>query len=241
MSHDAQRDFIKIISENMKEYFHDSRVLEIGSLDINGTVRDFFTNCDYIGLDVAEGKHVDVVCEGQNYTAPDNSFDHVISCEAMEHNPYWVETFENMIRVCKPGGLIVMTCASTGRAEHGTSRTRSSDSPLTTELGWDYYLNLKESDFRNKVKFQDTFSKSCFWVNWTSYDLYFIGIKKNKCFLPENEVKWGLVSNAITEYVESANKLKICRYRAFFARFFGDKWFSMMRALEDSLAYIHGR
>lgn len=88
MSHLAQRDFIHVASEKLSPYFQDCKVLEIGSLNINGTVRDFFQNCDYIGLDVAPGKDVDVVCQGQSYSVPDNSFDNVISCEAMEHNPY---------------------------------------------------------------------------------------------------------------------------------------------------------
>jgi len=48
-----------------------------------------FSDCDYIGLDVAPGNGVDIVCEGQNYDAPDESFDVVISCEVMEHNPFW--------------------------------------------------------------------------------------------------------------------------------------------------------
>ena len=47
---------------------------------------------------------------------PTASFDVVISCECFEHNPYWRETFLNMTRVLRPGGLFVLTCATTGRA-----------------------------------------------------------------------------------------------------------------------------
>jgi SAM-dependent methyltransferase len=241
MSHESQRYFVRLISENMSEFFNDCKVLEVGSLDINGSVRDCFTNCEYIGLDVAEGKHVDVVCQGQDYSAPDNYFDQVISCEAMEHNPYWVETFENMIRMCRPGGLVVMTCASTGRAEHGTSRTRPRDSPLSINVGWDYYLNLTEKHFIKRIRLQDEFVYFKFWTNWNSYDLFFCGIKKTPKITFDTEMRWNSTKNAVDEYLSSANSFKFCRYRKFFAKLFGDKWFIKMRALENMLAYLNGR
>lgn len=177
MSHKEQRDFIKSILDKYPSYFNDCDVLEIGSLNINGTVRDFFTNCEYIGLDVAEGKDVDIVCQGQDFDAPQNSFDTVISCEAMEHNPYWEETFLNMINVCKSDGLIVMTCATTGRMEHGTSSSSPKDSPLTIDIGWDYYNNLEEKDFTLNIDFESKFKEYSFLKNENSHDLYFFGIK----------------------------------------------------------------
>jgi len=105
MAHQGQRDFVRLVSTELQSFFRDARVLEVGSLNINGSVRDFFSNCSYVGIDIAPGKDVDVVCQGQEYAAADGSFDQVISCEAMEHNPHWKETFDNMVRICRPGGL----------------------------------------------------------------------------------------------------------------------------------------
>lgn len=68
---------------------------------------------------MAAGKGVDLVCKGEEYDGPDNTFDTVVSGEVMEHNPYWAEKMRNMIRVCKPGGLVVMTCAGLGRGSMG--------------------------------------------------------------------------------------------------------------------------
>ena len=149
--------------------------MEIGSLNINGTVRIFFDNCYYVGLDVAEGKDVDVICEGQKFDAPTESFDVAISCECFEHNPEWVDTFKNMYRLVRPGGMIIMTCATTGRAEHGTTRTTPQDSPLTIGLGWDYYKNLTEKDFREHFNIESMFRNFEFLSQNT--DLYFYGIK----------------------------------------------------------------
>jgi hypothetical protein len=110
MAHVKQREFIKLLSENLCQKFNNVNVLEIGSLDINGSVRDYFNNCNYVGIDIGEGKGVDVICEGQNYDAPDDSYDYVILFEAMEHNPYWIETFNNMIRKRHFGSIRTGSC-----------------------------------------------------------------------------------------------------------------------------------
>lgn len=170
MAHPEQREFFQKVKNLWPEIFQDARVLEIGSLNINGTVRDFFTGCDYIGVDVQAGPGVDVVCEGQLLDYPDNSFDVAVSAECFEHNPYWLETFENMVRMSD--GWVLFTCASDGRAEHGTTRTTPQDSPFT--LKWDYYRNLNEQDFRDVFDFS-IFDICWFDVNRTSCDLYFVG------------------------------------------------------------------
>lgn len=240
MSHQAQRDFIQLVAANLNRYFTGATVLEVGSLDVNGTVRDYFQDCDYTGIDVAEGKHVDLVCEAQYYDAPDASFDQVISCEAMEHNPYWAETFQNMIRLCRPGGLITMTCATIGRAEHGTTRTDEGSSPLTVELGWNYYRNLKASNFIRSADFEKEFSRSRFWVNWSSFDLYFCGIKKGQPLSDDVQQEWTALCAAVGAYVAKSNGLKVGRYRATAAKCLGDRWFSAMRRLTKTLSYMHG-
>jgi hypothetical protein len=185
MSHSQQRDFVEKLKNHLPKYFNQKSVLEVGSLNVNGTLRDFFTECRYIGIDVSPGNEVDVVCEGQNYNAPNNTYDVVSSAECFEHNPYWFETFQNMIRLCKDGGLVFFTCATDGRPEHGTSKTTPLDSPLTVQLGWDYYKNLNENDFRSKLNFDSYFSEYHFEVNDESHDLYFWGIiQKNQSPIP---------------------------------------------------------
>jgi len=178
MAHQQQLDFVRLASTTLPQFFYNKKVLEIGSLYICGSVRSYFRDCNYTGLDVAPGRGVDLVCEGQSYTAPDAEYDHIISCEAMEHNPAWKETFLNMTRLTKPGGLITLTCASYGRAEHGTTRTSPEASPLTVGKGWEYYRNLGPRDFYKSFPIDKIFSEHCFWSNWVSKDLYFLGIRK---------------------------------------------------------------
>jgi SAM-dependent methyltransferase len=175
VAHPQQQQFVSNLKLKLPDSFDGKKVLEVGSLDINGSVRDFFTDCDYVGIDLSEGPGVDYVAQGQDFGAPDNYYDTVCSLECFEHNPYWFETFANMARMCKPGGLIFFTCATTGRPEHGTSRTSPADSPFTVDAGWDYYQNLTEADFRNRVYFDAFFKFHYFSTNVDSRDLYFYG------------------------------------------------------------------
>ena len=177
MAHKQQFDFVESVKSKYPDNFYKAKVLEIGSLNINGTIRDLFVDCDYLGVDVGEGKDVDLVCEGQNLDKPDNTYDTTISCECFEHNPYWKETFENMHRMTKVGGLVIFSCATTGRPEHGTSRTSRSDAPFCG----DYYRNLTEHDIKSSCD-MSKFIEYGFSTCDSPADLYFWGITKK----PEN-------------------------------------------------------
>ena len=178
MAHSEQFEFVDKIRYFFPSYFENVNVLEVGSAYINGTVRDFFKNCGYVGIDIAPANCVDIVCEGSLYDAPDNFFDIVISCECFEHNRLWRETFQNMYRMCKSEGMILLTCASTGRPEHGTKKTNPDRSLTSNYRGWeDYYQNLTEDDFLNNFKIKDMFKIFKFKYNPISCDLYFFGIK----------------------------------------------------------------
>lgn len=174
MAHGAQRVFFEETRKQLPEFFSGQRVLEVGSLNINGTVRDFFSNCSYTGVDVAPGNDVDIVAQGQDLTFPDSSFDVTVSAECFEHNPHWKETFDNMVRMTRKGGLVAFTCAAEGRPEHGTARTDVGSSPLTVGIGWDYYKNLGEIDFPEESL--KPFGDYVFYDNRVNLDLYFVGV-----------------------------------------------------------------
>ena len=84
-----------------------------------------------------------------------------------------------MHRMLKPGGLLIMTCASQGRREHGTTRSSPENSPGTQSLDWDYYRNLTAADF-SCFAVGKKFSNSRFNYNKFSRDLYFLGIKSEQ-------------------------------------------------------------
>jgi len=170
MAHAEQRVFFEKMRSSFPDAFTGVAVLEVGSLNINGTVRDFFDAKEYIGVDLIEGPGVDRICAGEHLDYVDNWFDVVVSAECFEHNEAWRETFANMVRMS--GKYVFFTCASTGRAEHGTHASHPGDSPATH----DYYMNLTELDFRDAFDLPLMFDDYGFEYNGQSCDLYFWGV-----------------------------------------------------------------
>jgi SAM-dependent methyltransferase len=177
MSHPEQLGFFSAVARANRDVIAGSRLIEIGAYAVNGTMRSYFsTAADYVGVDLVEGPGVDVVAFGHEIDHEDGSYDVATSGECFEHDPHWRQTFANMVRLTRPGGLVAFTCASSGRPEHGTRRTQVVDSPGTQFEGLDYYRNLTEADFAD-LDLAGDFSTHRFWRNPTSFDLYFAGVR----------------------------------------------------------------
>ena len=111
----------------------------------------------------------------------DNYFDTIISTECFEHDPEYKQSFLKIYKMLKPNGIFVFTCASTGRPEHSTRKSKPQQSYGTIndiEDMRDYYTNLTVHDLN------DVFPLGNLFVLWKSYynsyskDLYFVGIEK---------------------------------------------------------------
>lgn len=178
MSHPEQIGFFTAVVDANKALIDGASVLEIGSYDVNGSVRNVFATAKhYVGVDLDEGPGVDLVGFGQEVDHPDASYDMTVSGECFEHDPHWRETFSNMVRMTRPGGLVAFSCASRGRIEHGTVRSDKTLSPGTQAIGLDYYRNLNARDFQEGLPLDAMFSEFRFWYLPTHFDLYFAGIK----------------------------------------------------------------
>lgn len=184
MAHTQQANFCRSVRDAFPKFFSGVLVLDIGSLDINGNNQFLFSeDCLYLGVDVALGKNVDIVTPGHLLNLPSATFDVIISTECLEHDRYYIQTLQNIERLLKPGGLFLMTCATTGRKEHGTLRTSPSDAPLLQLVGneWsNYYKNITESDIRAAIDVDHSFANYKFSVGDETHDLYFYGIKCGK-------------------------------------------------------------
>lgn len=179
MHHQAKR-FTMFIKKSFPDFFQNKRVLDVGSGDINGNNRFLFENCSYDGNDVYAAPNVTVVSKTSALTFDDESFDTICSTECFEHDPEYKESFQKIVKMLKPGGLFFFTCASTGRAEHGTRRTSPQDSYGTIGNidGWtDYYKNLTFQDLDSAINVKNTFSSYSSWYCFINKDLYFYGIK----------------------------------------------------------------
>lgn len=113
-------------------------VLDVGSLDVNGSVHEVFIRLGheggFTGMDMRDGKGVDVVLNGhdidKNWKKP--SFDLVLCCDTLEHDDrFWV-TVEQMRKVLKPGGWLLITVPSFfhGRHDHPSDYWRFLDTSL---------------------------------------------------------------------------------------------------------------
>jgi SAM-dependent methyltransferase len=173
MAHKEQINFCKSVKEQFPQFFRGVTVLDIGSLDINGNNHYLFEDYSYIGVDLGEGRNVDVVSRGHEYKS-DERYDVVVSTECFEHDEYWKETILNVIKHLRNGGLFLFTCATEGRPEHGTKRTSPQNAPFVG----DYYRNLTEDIIMAEINFDEYFSKYKFSSRQNPADLYFWGIKK---------------------------------------------------------------
>jgi SAM-dependent methyltransferase len=181
MAHQEQKDFFLEVKGKFPERFSNKKVLDIGSLDINGSNRHLFEGCEYTGLDVAEGKNVDIVSLAHEYKAPDESYDFIVSNDCFEHDMFYDKTFKNIVRLLKPGGMFLFTCKTTGSAEHGTLNSDGGfSSPLTVKFPeWaNYYRNITEADVRMSIDVEKIFSQYEFSVLDITKDIRFWGIKK---------------------------------------------------------------
>jgi len=177
MAHPNQQRFCEDVKGKFPDFFKNKKVLDIGSLDVNGNNKYLFEKCKYIGLDVAKGPNVDVVCIAHEYDEKDESFDVVISTNAMEHDIYYKLTLQKMVDFLKPGGLLLFSVASSFK-EHGTKRRApsSSNTSMMNEEWANYYKNLKKKDITNVLDLDKIFKE--YNLEVVQKDLRFWGVKK---------------------------------------------------------------
>jgi SAM-dependent methyltransferase len=107
-----------------REEIEGKRIIEIGSCDVNGSVRPFVESHrprEYIGTDIKSGSGVDVVCDFKDLVSKfgQESFDIVVSTEMLEHVRDWRNAVHIMKQLCKSGGIIVLSTRSPGFIYHG--------------------------------------------------------------------------------------------------------------------------
>jgi beta-1,4-mannosyl-glycoprotein beta-1,4-N-acetylglucosaminyltransferase len=183
--------FVEMVKNEYPQFFSGKKVLEVGSLDINGSVRQFFSDCDYEGIDLAEGKGVDRVEMAHGYSRPE-TFDVVISSEMLEHDKHWQKSLVQMYENLKAGGLFVLSCAGPNRPEHGTTRTDTYSSPFTT----DYYRNISQEDLQEILP-RTLFSECTIGYDRGGEDLHFWGVKKGGAEPAEPQIESVVLDNVI--------------------------------------------
>lgn len=129
--HEAVTDWVSQYAPGVE------RVLELGSRNINGSVRSLFVDAvDYVGVDPVDGPDVDIVGDGATVFVP-RSFDVAVCTEVLEHVDDTIAAgiITNAHRHLVSGGRFVMTCAGPGRRPHSAIDER----PIRP---WEFYRNV---------------------------------------------------------------------------------------------------
>jgi SAM-dependent methyltransferase len=111
---------VKVLS---KEEVRGKRVIEVGSYEVNGSLRtliELWKPVKYVGVDIKKGPGVDIVCNAENLVEKfgKESFDVVVSTELLEHVRDWRKVVSGIKNICKPGGIILITTRSHGFGYH---------------------------------------------------------------------------------------------------------------------------
>ncbi len=99
------------------------RVLEVGSYNVNGSVRPYVEAhrpALYVGVDQVDGPGVDLVMSAEMLVdrLGRGVYDIVISTEMLEHVQDWRPCIAQMCEVLRPGGLLLLTTRSPGFPFH---------------------------------------------------------------------------------------------------------------------------
>jgi len=118
--HQSVQDYIQNIP---LEYIQGRDVLEVGSRNINGGIKDIILSKqarNYVGTDKEKGEGVDIVVpvEELTNTFGEGTGDIVISTETLEHIQDWRTGLNQMKQVLKPGGMLIITTRGPGFPQH---------------------------------------------------------------------------------------------------------------------------
>ena len=122
------------------------KILEVGSYNINGSVRDFLRpfSLEYVGIDPNDGPNVDVVASGEEYVHA-GYFDVVVTTETFEHAPNWKTVVQKSYENLADGGVFIATMAGEGRPPHSAL----DEKPIRD---WEHYANIGEWDLAKTLR-----------------------------------------------------------------------------------------
>ena len=135
-------------------------ILDLGSQDFNGSYRSLFENppWQYVGLDMAAGKNVDIVLRDPYHwrEVTSESADVIVSGQTFEHTEFFWLSIREIARALKVGGLLCLIAPSAGdehrypvdcwRVYPDGLRAAARYAGLETIEAWTQWENLPQYD-----------------------------------------------------------------------------------------------
>lgn len=107
------------MSQQIKQFgLADKKTLEVGSFNVNGSVRELFTG-EYTGIDIRDGEGVDTILDASELPEEfSGAFDVVVSTEMLEHCEDWRAVINSMKDALTSDGRILLTTRGPGFGRH---------------------------------------------------------------------------------------------------------------------------
>ena len=129
-----------------------------------------YFSCKYVGLDPFPEAKADIIRDAWDSGLPDNSVDGILLNQSLEHIPRTTETIAEVMRILKPGGLILVTVPQTMR--HHTTPIPATTVPYKN-------FNVKDIPFWN----EDYFRFTKFGLIYLFRDFEIIRLTPNQSYL----------------------------------------------------------
>ena len=163
MHEEARQSGLRFFEKYCKDNIETKKILDVGSYDVNGTLKPIFERGEYVGLDMMAGPNVDIVSKAHDIDLPDESFDIILSTSCFEHDDMFWVTFLEMCRIVKPGGFIY-TC----QPKEGPYHAHPGDN-------WRFYEDAgaalakwaHRSNYKNIKLIETYITKGSYWVDNT--------------------------------------------------------------------------
>jgi SAM-dependent methyltransferase len=133
-----------LISHIGKHLSKGDYVVEFGSYNVNGTVRDWTEKAGiHYGIDMRDGPGVNHVMRAEEFDGQEG-FDMVICAETLEHADKPSEVIQAAHRSLKPGGVLVLTAAAPEREPHNNNGDHGEEA-----LAGEHYGGIAPEDLRS--------------------------------------------------------------------------------------------
>jgi SAM-dependent methyltransferase len=116
--HQGNREWLAHAQKTYGHNWSKIGVLELGSLDVNGSARGILRAPEYVGVDRVAGPGVDIVVDAEHTAFKPQSFGCLLCTSVLEHTPRWREILDHNLQWLRSGGILLLSWGAEGNQHH---------------------------------------------------------------------------------------------------------------------------